>query len=493
MFARLLTDTAAAYPDETALVYGEQRWTWSELKQAVEKLTRGLAQVGIKPDQDVAIWLSNTPCFVISYLAVLARGAVVVPLNPAMKRGDCDRLRELRAVITSRKLETPCRTALGAADEKVAPEFLVCPDADRWDGWDLIGKGSLRAVVRLPTDRAMLQYSSGSTGRPKPLYRTHQQCLAEVQHFQTTCGISAADKIFCALPLFHAHGLANAMWAAVGSGATLLLMKNPQPFPVQWERAVAILETDRATVFPGVPFMFQTLSDAPRNANLSSLRLCFSAGSALPREVFEHFLAKFDVPIRQLYGCTEAGSVTINLDPDPSSCAGTVGRPMEGIEIDVVDENGDSLVHGKTGEIVFRSPAATMEYADEEALNQLCFKDGWFCTGDMGMFDDAGRLVIMGRKTFVITVAGHKVYANEVEDMLARHAKVAEAAVIGIPDERFGEVIKAYVVLQEPMTAGELMAYTEAELPEFKRPQLLQFVDALPKTPLGKVAKSQLP
>lgn len=493
MLAQILSDTASRYPNGVAISYGEHQWTWSELRTAVEKLTRGLADLGISPNQEVGIWLNNTPCFVISFFAVLARGAIVAALNPAMKRGDCSsRLGKLAAVITSNRLENSCRNSIGATDPS-GPVVIVCPDSDDWDEWGLLENSPMPPQTCMAKDRALLQFSSGSTGKPKPLYRTNRECLAEIRHFQDTCQVVSNDRIFCALPLFHAHGMANALWSAVSSGATLMLMKNPQPFQVQWGRALTILETERATIFPGVPLMFQALADAPTDADLSSLRLCFSAGTALSRRTFDKFLNKFGVPIRQLYGCTEAGSVSINLDSNPGESADSVGQPMQGVEIAIVGENEKLLPCGETGEVTFRSAAATNGYEDNDDLNARCFRDGWFFTGDMGWMSTSGRLRIVGRKQFVITVAGHKVFANEVEDVLCQHIGVAEVAVIGIPDERFGEVIKAFVVPKsEYTTSDELREFVKAELPKYKRPHQLEFVSALPKTPLGKIAKDQL-
>lgn len=493
MLAQLLFDTADRFPERTGLVYAGDRWTWAQLATLVRQLASGLAREGIGPQDHVALWLKNSPCFVASYFAVLARGSTAVPLNPDLKQGDFESRRiPFKAVISSFDLAPQRSRAMRLSDAQNETRHLVCPDPDSCSKWDLVDEDQNSVIHSNPGDRALLLFSSGSTAIPKPLYRTHGQCMAEVRHFRVTCATTEADTIFCALPLFHAHGMANALWAAVGSGATLVLMKNPQPFALRREQAMALLESERVTVFPGVPFMFQTLADARATADLSSVRLCFSAGNPLPRDVFDRFLDKFGIPVRQLYGCTEAGSVTINLDEVAGGGAETVGRPMCGIEIEVRDENGVSLPPGVTGEVVFRSPASTSGYAFDATANEP-FLDGWFFSGDMGRIDTNGRLEIVGRKKFLITVAGHKVYAKEVEEVLTGHPAVLEAAVIGIPDNQTGEAIKAYLVTRSPLTESQVFRYCQSQLPAFKRPREVVFVQALPKTALGKIARNQLP
>jgi long-chain acyl-CoA synthetase len=492
MLAQLLVDTASRYGKRTALVYGDDCWTWDELVDEVLSLTGGLARVGIQPNDHVALWLANSPCFILSYFAILSRGAIVVTLNPDMRQGDFSLLRgRVDAVITSRQFEAVCKRAITFTDGNADTQVLVCPDPARPVDWNLAQSDPVPVAIRHAGDPAMLQYSSGSTGNPKPLYRTHGQCMAEVHHFQATCGIHEGDVFFCALPLFHAHGMANALWAAVRSGAKLVLMKNPQPFSLQCQRALALLHSERVTVYPGVPLMFQILAEAPATADLSSVRLCFSAGGALPKAVFARFSAKFGVPVRQLYGCTEAGSVSINLDADAQEGCETVGRPMVGVKIEIRSETGQALPPGDAGDVVIHSPALANGYLDG-SQNSPFLPGGWFMTGDMGRLDEKSRLQIVGRKSFVISVAGHKVFANEVEEVLTAHHHIAEAAVIAMPDERTEQAIKAFVVLSEPLNECEFFDYCRAQLPVFKRPKKVVFVEALPKTSLGKVAKSQL-
>jgi long-chain acyl-CoA synthetase len=273
----------------------------------------------------------------------------------------------------------------------------------------------------------------------------------------------------------------------------LVILEDPNPFILKRQRALEVLVRERATIFPGVPFLFRMLADVPGDADLSALRLCYSAGTSLPPAIFEAFQRRFGLPVRQLYGCTEAGALTINLEPDPTATAGSVGRPMEGVEIEIVDENRHAVPRGTTGEIAIRTPAMTRGYHDMDELNRDVFRDGFFFTGDVGRLDDQGRLWITGRKKLFIEVAGNKVDPIEVEDVLIAHPTVEEAVVVGLPGKTAGEeVVKAVVVATAPLAERELIDWCQARLARFKVPQLVEFRAEIPKSPLGKVLRKYL-
>ena len=236
------------------------------------------------------------------------------------------------------------------------------------------------------------------------------------------------------------------------------------------------------TVFPGVPFHYRHLADVPTHANLSALRLCFSAGTALPRETFDAFARRFGIAVRQLYGCTEAGTLTVNLDPDPVATFASVGKPAGAVRVRIEDD-----------EIVVSSPAMTRGYTDDPELNRRAFRDGWFYTGDTGRFDQIGRLYVTGRRKLLIEVAGHKVDPIEVEDVLAVHPKVREAVVVGIPDGKDGEeTVKAVIVPANHPQERELIEFCSQRLANFKVPRVVEFRDEIPRSPLGKVLRKYL-
>ena len=237
------------------------------------------------------------------------------------------------------------------------------------------------------------------------------------------------------------------MFAAASTGATLVLLEDPNPFLLRRQRALELLEQEKCTIFPGVPFNFRLMAEAPAAADLSSAPARFSAGTALPRPFFDAFLDKFGVPVRQLYGCTEAGTLTANMDDDPVASFESVGQPVDGVEVRIEDDDGEPVPTGSIGEVAVRSPGLTSGYADMEELNSQVFREGYFITGDLGQLDDEGRLTITGRKKLLIEVGGYKVDPIEVEDVVVAHPKVGEAVVVGVPGKVAGEeVVKAVVV-----------------------------------------------
>ena len=293
----------------------------------------------------------------------------------------------------------------------------------------LVEEGGAPPAQPAADDDAVFQYSSGSTGRPKRVPRTHRHLRAEADAYVAAIGLGPEDSIFCTIALFHTYGMGCCLLAAVRAGATLVVFDNPNPFVLQRGRALALLERERATVFPGVPFTFRVLAEASEEADLSSLRLCFSAAAALPRSTFKAFHERFDVPVRQLYGCTEAGCVTVNVDEDPHATAASVGTPLNGVELRIVDEAGEPVEEGRIGDVLIRSVAMTPGYAGEQ--NGEAFADGWFASGDRGRIDQDGRLFLTGRVKRLIDVRGDKVDPVEVEDVLAVHPKVADVVVVG--------------------------------------------------------------
>lgn len=497
MLAQMLFDVAAHRPDATAVASGGARLTYGELAEVVARLAAGLGALGVAPGDRVALVQGNSPEYVASFFAVAALGAVAVPLNPQLAREElshyCAHTAARVAVVDPPSVAT-WREIVAAAGRPIA--LVATAESAEADT-------TLDALVRLhdartpsavsPVADVVYQYSSGSTGRPKRVPRTHAQCAAEAESFVGTTALGPDDRIFCAVPLFHTHGQGNCMLAAVRSGAALVILDNPNPFLLQRHRALALMVRERVTVFPGVPFLFRMLADTGADADLSSLRLCFSAGTALPQDTFDDFRRRFGVAVRQLYGCTEAGALTLNRDADPVPTAASVGTPLRGVSVRILDEAQRPAATGTVGEIAIRTPAMTVGYHDMAEHNREVFRDGWFVTGDLGRLDDAGRLWITGRKRLFIEVAGNKVDPVEIEDVLATHPAVREVVVVGVPGKGPGEeIVKAVVVAADTVLGRELQAYCQDRLARFKVPQVVEFRAEIPKSPLGKVLRKYL-
>jgi long-chain acyl-CoA synthetase len=479
---------AAADSGRGGLVHGADRLSWAEVRDRADRLAEGLASTGLGPDDPVALVLPNVPDFALAFFAVARLGGVVVPLNPQFKEAELDfHFREagVRAVVTDGQMLDTCGKIVADWDDQVQ----VISPVNR-----LIDAHSVGAEdAGSPGAEAVFQYSSGSTGRPKRVPRTHRQLRVEADSIVATAAIGPDDVVFCTIPLFHSYGMGCCLLAAVRASATLVLAQDAHPFILRRDEVLAELERERATVLPAVPFTFRLFAEAPGSADLSALRLCISAANALPRSTFDAFERKFGIPIRQMYGCTETGAVTLNLDEDPRASATSVGRPLQGVEVAIIDDAGEELEVGRNGEVVIRSPAMTGGYAGMDVLNRQVFRDVGYVSGDRGRLDENGRLFITGRKKLLIDVKGDKVDPIEVEDVLAVHPKVGEVVVVGVPSDVAGEeLIKAVVVAQRECQERELIRYCRERLADYKVPQLVEFREDIPRSPDGSVLRKYL-
>lgn len=496
MLLQLLYAQADATPDRTAVVYRDERLSLAELVERIERLADGLSKHGIGAGDAVGLVLRDDPWFVAAFHAIAALGAKVVPANPAFKQAELDfwfRSTGVRAVISDERTAGVCERIVAGFD---SPVQVIGSGAGHGQSVTLAGlveEGSAeRLEARSPDEPLVGQFSSGSTGRPKRLDRSHGQCIAEAESY-LALGLTPEDKILAAVPLFHTWGMGACIFGAAVSGATLVILEDPHPFLLKRHRALELIENEGITVFPGVPFNYRLMADSPADANLSSLRLCFTAGMAMPRETFEAFGERFGVLVRQLYGSTETGMIAANMSDDPVSTFESVGTPVKGVSLEIVDDDGNAVAQGETGEVTVAGPSSTEGYGDLPELNALAFRDGRFFTGDLGRIDENGMLFIEGRKKLLIETGGFKVDPIEVEAVLNAHQAVAESVVVGVDTEVPGEQkVKAVVVLEGECEERELIAYGRERLANFKVPQSIEFRDEIPKSPLGKVLRKYL-
>jgi long-chain acyl-CoA synthetase len=492
----LLYGQAKARPEHTALVHRDERIGYAELVDRIERVASGLAQRGIGPGDAVGLALRDDPWFVTCFHAIAALGARVVPVNPAFKQPElefCFRAAGVRAVISDERTAGVCERIVAGFDR---PAEVISASAAHGQSLTLdalLESGSAeRLPARRPEEIFVYQYSSGSTGRPKLVPRTHGQCAAEAALY-ATLGLTSEDTIFSAIPLFHTYGMGASLFGGAVSGATVVILEDPHPFLLRRHRALELIEAERATVFPGVPFNFRLMAEAPAGADLSSLRLCFSAGTALPRSSFEAFGERFGVLVRQLYGSTETGIISANMSEDPVATFESVGIPLGEARVEIVDEEGEPLPVGELGEVTVKSPAATNGYAEMDEPNRRAFRDGWYFTGDLGRLDESGMLSLAGRTKLLIEVGGYKVDPIEVQDVIEAHPGIEEAIVVGAPGKVEGEeLVKAVVVADGDCDKRELTAFCRERLANFKVPQIVEFRDEIPKSPLGKVLRKYL-
>jgi long-chain acyl-CoA synthetase len=485
-----LAATVERHGDRTALVSGDRRLTWADVAAEVERRASGLAARDIGPGDAVALVLPNDVDFVTTFLAVGHVGGVAVPLNPGFTVTELGRHLAgtgARGLVTTAALLPAVRDWAAAT---MAGQGLWTEDSA-----DLASAAPPPAPGATADRPALHGFSSGSTGTPKGIIRTQANLVAEADQFYDTVGVGEDDVILSLVALFHAHGLGNCLQAAVRSGAAMVLVDQ-----FRRDAVLAAIEQERVTLFPSVPFVCQTLGETRRaeRVDTRSLRLCFTAGAPLARETYDLFTGRFGLPLRQLYGCSEAGSVTINLDDDTDGLAGSVGRPMKGIDLTVVGEDGALREPGETGEVTFTSPAAATGYVGgEPGADRPSFADGWFRTGDLGHFDGAGNLYVTGRSKLYISTSGYKVDPVEVEDVLRGHPAVAEVVVVGSKGALGEEVVKA-VVVEGPgggdnsQLRRDLLALCREQLAVHKVPRIIEFRDELPRSPLGKILRKYL-
>jgi long-chain acyl-CoA synthetase len=490
--ADMLVAAADVAPDQVAVVCGDERVGYAALADRVARLGQGLAARGVGPGEPVALVMRDGAPFVTSFFAATALGAVVVPLNPQFKQAElsfCFRECGVRAVICDTDKASMCRGIVSGWDESVD---VITADRDGIDA--LIDEHPPLPFAPVdPDGDAVFQYSAGSTGGPKRVPRTQRQLRDEADSLAATIGMTSADVLLSTIPLFHSYGMGTCMLAAVRGAATLVILQEPHPFLLQRDHALSVLERERVTILPTVPFIVRLLAEAPGTADLSALRHCFSAANALPRQTFEAFARKFGMPVRQLYGCTEAGAVSANLDDDPWGTAGSVGRPLTGVEIEILDDDGRPVEDDHIGEIAIRSRAMTRGYAGLDELNRRAFRDGYFRTGDRGRLDGDGRLYITGREKLLIDVKGDKVDPIEVEDVLAVHPRVREVVVVGVDSAEEGEnIVKAVVVPEGDCEVRELIRFARERLANYKAPQMVEFREEIPRSQAGEVLRKYL-
>jgi acyl-CoA synthetase (AMP-forming)/AMP-acid ligase II len=491
-------------PDHAALITEDRSFTAAELRNEVHRATAALIALGVQPRDRVAIWSPNTWHWVIACLAIHHAGAAMVPLNTRYTVSEAaDILARTRAPVLfgmgqflgNDRLADLDRTALPALRHIVRiPIGREETDDGTWN--DFIAQGSTSAAVAdraaavMPDDVSDILFTSGTTGRSKGVLCAHRQSLSASASWAANGKITSDDRYLCINPFFHNFGYKAGILACLQTGATLIPHLTFDPL-----RALQAIEQHRITVLPGPPTIYQTLLDHParNDYDLSSLRFAVTGAATVPVVLVERMQAELDIDIvLTAYGLTEANGMgtMCRADDDAVTVATTCGRPFADFELRI-----DSPTPGESGEVLLRGPNVMLGYLDDpEATAAAIDTDGWLHTGDIGAVDKAGNLRITDRLKDMYICGGFNVYPAEVEQVLARMEGVADAAVIGVPDERLGEVGRAFLVARPGSNLDEqsVIAYTREHLANFKAPRSVRFVDALPRNAGGKVVKPQL-
>jgi long-chain acyl-CoA synthetase len=381
-------------------------------------------------------------------------------------------------------------TGITGEQPQTAPQLMAYADvltkgADKADAY----LNDLGAGAPSSDDMSVILYTSGTTGRPKGVVLTHRNLIANaVSALGTQQESRSSETQLAILPLAHAYGIV-AINVAYLTGATFVMHPRFDPMSV-----LSAIERYKIASFAAVPAMFVALLYAPdaEKYDTSSLMYCVSGSAPLPVEILKGFEHKFSCKIREGYGLSEAAAVLTAHGADMPQKPGSVGVPIPGVEVRVVDENDNPVPVGEVGEIIARGPNIMQGYYNLPEQTQATLRDGWLHTGDMGRFDEDGYLYIVERKKDLIIRGGFNIYPRDVEEVLATHPAVIEAAVVGIPSDRLGEEVKAFVVVNGPVDAEALMAFCRERLANYKTPSVIEFVDALPRNAIGKVDKKEL-
>jgi long-chain acyl-CoA synthetase len=488
--ARILTDTAAEHGDRTAFKLDDIELTYAALDESSARVAALLASKGVAPGDRVGLMLPNVPYFPAIYYGILRAGAVVVPMNVLLKGREVTfYLQDPGAKVVFAWYDFAEAAEDGAAQ---AGAELISVKPGEFEKLVLSHDPAREVADRSDTDTAVILYTSGTTGKPKGAELTHANLLRNCRVVAGFAEFGEGEVLLGALPLFHSFGQTCTMNGAVSSGATVTMLPRFDP-----EKALEIIERDRVTVFQGVPTMYNGLLHADRadSTDASCLRLCMSGGAAIPVELIRAFEDKFGCAILEGYGLSETSPVASFNQPDKPRKPGSIGTPIDGVEMQVWDDDGNEVAQGEVGEIVIRGHNVMKGYWDRpEATGEAIDADGWFKSGDMAKVDEDGFFFIVDRKKDLIIRGGYNVYPREIEEVLYEHPAVQEAAVVGVPDEALGEEVGAAVVLckGESLGADELKAWIKEQVAAYKYPRKIWFLDELPKGPTGKILKREI-
>ncbi|HTP23082.1 MAG TPA: long-chain fatty acid--CoA ligase [Solirubrobacteraceae bacterium] len=485
--AHNLTGSAQRYPDSPALRIDEAVISYSELDEATARLAGLLRERGVEPGDRVGIMLPNVPQFAFAYYGVLRAGGVIVPMNILLKQREVEfYLGDSGAKVIFAWHDFADEAEQGAA--AVGTDCIVVEPVSF--GRLLAGAEPFEEVVeRTADDTAVVLYTSGTTGKPKGAELTHSNLAINADVSKALFSLDHEDVILGALPLFHAFGQTCGLNAAISAGASLTLIPRFSP-----EAALAGMQRDRVTVFEGVPTMFTALVNYPERERFdtSTLRVCVSGGAALPVEVLRGFEDAFGCVILEGYGLSETSPVACFNHPDRERKPGSIGTPIEGVEMRLVGDDRQPVASVEFGEIAIRGHNVMKGYWNRpDATADAIDSDGWFYTGDIARIDEDGCYFIVDRKKELIIRGGYNVYPREIEEVLYEHPCVREAAVIGIPHAELGEEVGAAVALKPgaDVSESDIRDYVKANVAAYKYPRYVWFVEELPKGATGKILK----
>ena len=490
-----LTITANRSPEQIAVIFEGETFTFAQLDVLSKHASKQLLQAHVIPGDRVALMLPNVPAFIIWYFAALRAGAIVVSISTRLTEKesifiltDCD-----AKILVTNNLQLT--NQLEHLPSRICKSFAVTDNGDRYDH-ELFGLKSTEPCSwhdAEPNDAALILYTSGTTGFAKGATLSHMNVRSNVMQFNRLCDMQAEDRILLAVPLFHCFGQIALLNSAFNAGATLVLQNG-----FDLNESKQLIAEHQVTQLYGVPTMFQLFHESCQAEDLSTIRYSFSAAAKLPVQVSNRWLEKFGQPIYEGYGLTET-SPFASYNHHEQYVPGSIGTPIESVEMKIVDsETGEVCPSGELGEIIIRGPNVMLGYWNRPEDTANAIHEGWFYSGDIGRQDEKGYFYIIDRVKDMISVGGLKVYPAETERVLFDHDAISQVAVVGFPDEIFGEKVVAFVVLTDTKEEKsdslfrELQAYSRKRLANFKIPKHFIPIKEIPRNPAGKVLKTKL-
>lgn len=506
----IIEDSARRYPTKDAFTFMDMTLNYAQINGAANQVANGLKSKGIQPGDKVALSCFNLPYFPIIFYGILKAGATVVPLSVLLKKDEIAyHLQDSDAKAYFCFVGSPelPMGQMGYAGFEEAADcehfFMIMPKPtmpSTIEGTQTLGAlmaGQSPVFDSSPTsanDTAVIIYTSGTTGRPKGAELTHANLMLNTVLCGDLLELKPEDKTLIVLPLFHIFALTVLMLTGNYRGTSNVLLPR-----FDAEAVYGLLQKHKITVFAGVPTMYWGLlnySDPKFDYQeiATNLRLCMSGGAALPVQVLRDFEARFEVPIIEGYGMSEGSPVVTFNHLHIGRKPGSIGTPVWGVEVKLVDENDNEVPVGEKGELLYRGHNVMKGYYKRPEANAVTLRGGWMHSGDVAVKDEEGFYYIVDRTKDMIIRGGLNVYPREVEETMIKHEAVSLVAVIGVPHEQFGEEIKAFVVLKEGATAtpDELKAWTRERIAGYKYPRIIELTDGLPMSATGKILKKEL-
>ncbi len=522
----ILDKAAAEFPQSVAVDFLGKKTTYQQIESEVSRLTEGLCALGVTKGMRVGLLLPNSPYYVISYFAILKAGATVVNFSPLaaprevkaqIEDSGTEVMITLNMELCQGKLDgllesTPLEKVIVARMQDALPfpknllfpvvkkkEIAPMPADARYIAWKDVLAGHDEecepAQIDPKRDIAVLQYTGGTTGTPKGAILTHENLYSNAQQCKLWCGNleKGSERILAVLPFFHVFAMTAVMNTAIVIGARMIL--HPK---VELPKVIKDIHKKKPTMMPGVPTLFSAIAHYPALSgyDLHSLKVCMSGGAPLPIDVKKRFEGMTGCELLEGYGLTEASPVAAANPLAGKTKEGSIGLPLPQtvIRVEDMERRGVFLPVGKVGEICISGPQVMRGYWQNEEETKQVLEDGLLRTGDVGYMDEEGYFFIVDRRKELILTGGFNVYPRQVEEAIYRHEAVLEAAVVGVEDAHYGQIVKAYVVVEDGQTLEKeaLLEFLRTELAKYEVPREIEFRESLPKTMIGKISKKDL-